>query len=79
MLESRFNKVPDLRFVTLFKKPPTQVFSCEICETFNNTYFHRTFPVAASDFLGNSLIFKKSVFYESLPLKLPVIFSENFL
>ena len=37
------------------------------------------FPVPASDFLGNSLIFKKSVFYESLPLKLPVIFSENVL
>ena len=79
MLESLFNKVAGLSFVTLSKKPPTQVFSCEICETFKNTYFHRILPVVASDFLGNSLIFKKSVFYESLPLKLPVIFSENVL
>ena len=79
MLESHFNKVAGLRFVTLLKKPPTQVFSCEICETFKNTYFHRTLPVAASDFSGNMQIFKKSVFYESLPLKLPVTFPENFL
>ena len=79
VLESLFNKVAGLRFVTLLKKPPTQVFSCEICETFKNTYFHRILPVAASDFLGNSLIFKKSVFYESLSLKLPVTFPEKFL
>ena len=79
MLESLLNKVAGLRFVTLLKNPPTQVFSCEICETFKNTYFHRTLPVAASDFSGNMQIFKKSVFYESLPLKLPVTFPENFL
>ena len=79
MLESLFNKVAGLRFVTLLKKPPTQVFSCEICETFKNTYFHRILPVVASDFLGNLLIFKKSVFYESLSLKLPVTFPEKFL
>ena len=44
-----------------------------------NTYFYRTLPVAASDFSGNMQIFKRSVFYESLPLKLPVTFPENFL
>ena len=78
VLESLFNKVAGLSFVTLSKKPPTQVFSCEICETFKNTYFHRTLPVAASDFSGNMQIFKKSVFYESLHLKLPVTFPEIF-
>ena len=25
-----------------------QAFSCEFCEIFKNTLFHRTFPVAAS-------------------------------
>ena len=65
MLESLFNEVVGLRFVTLLKKLQTQVFSCEICETFKNTYFHRTLPVATSDFSRNSQIFKKSVFYES--------------
>ena len=79
VLDSLFNKVAGLSFVTLSKKPPTQVFSCEICETFKNTYFHRILPVVASDFLGNLLIFKKSVFYESLSLKLPVTFPEKFL
>ena len=79
VLESLFNKVAGLSFVTLLKKPPTQVFSYEICETFKNTYFHRTLALAASDFSGNMQIFKKSVFYESLPLKLPVTFPESFL
>ena len=27
----------------------TQVFSCEFCEIYKNTFFHRTTPVAASD------------------------------
>ena len=31
------------------KETPTQVFSCEICEIFKNTFFHRAHPVAASD------------------------------
>ena len=26
----------------------TQVFSCEFCETFKNTFFYRTLPVTAS-------------------------------
>ena len=46
-----FNKVAGLRLVTLSKKKtPTQVFSCEFCEIFNNTFFHRTPLVAASYF-----------------------------
>ena len=31
----------------LQKETPTQVFSCEICAIFKNTFFHRTSPVAA--------------------------------
>ena len=31
------------------KETPTQVFSCEICEIFKNTFFYRTHPVAASE------------------------------
>ena len=30
------------------KETPTQVFSCEFCEIFNNTFFQRTTPIAAS-------------------------------
>ena len=40
--------------------------------------FHRTLPVAASDFSGNLQVFKKGVFCESLHLKLPVTFPEIF-
>ena len=28
-----------------------KVFSCEICEIFNNTFFYRTPPVAGSEFI----------------------------
>ena len=32
------------------KEALAQVFPCEFCETFKNTFFYRTPPVAASDF-----------------------------
>ena len=35
---------------------PTKAFSCEYCEIFKNSFFHRTPPVAA--FGGSSRIFK---------------------
>ena len=35
-------------FTNFIKNTPTQVFSCEICKTFKNTFFDRTPPVAAS-------------------------------
>ena len=34
-------KLPDFR--------PTEVFSCDICKLFKNTFFYRTPPVAASE------------------------------
>ena len=42
VFESFFNKVPGLQ-------TPTQVFSCEICKIFRNTFFNRTTPMAASE------------------------------
>ena len=41
------------------KKSSTQVFSCEVCEIFNNTFFYRTPPVAAS-----ALLVAASVFFQ---------------
>ena len=38
-LESLFNKVADLQDL--------QVFSCEYCDTFKNSFFDRTLPLAA--------------------------------
>ena len=45
-----FNKVAALRSTALSNKKETlvQVFSCEFCEIFKNTSFHKTAPVAAS-------------------------------
>ena len=42
-LGSLFNKVSGLRLST---DTPTQMFSCEFCEIFNNIFFYGTPPVA---------------------------------
>ena len=47
MLESFLNNVSGLRPATLLKETPTQVFSCEICEFFRNTYFEEHLQTAA--------------------------------
>ena len=48
-----FNKVGVVKYFTNFtgkhQETSTQVFSCEICEIFNNIFFYRTPPVAALD------------------------------
>ena len=46
MLESLFKKVECLE--SLLKETRTQVFSCEYCETFKNSFFYRTPLMAAS-------------------------------
>ena len=46
-----FNKVADLRPVTLLKKTLAQVFSCEFCEISKNAFSYRTPLVAASDYV----------------------------
>ena len=44
-----FNKVAGLTPATLLKKKTlAQVFSCEFCELFKNTFFYRTPPVTGS-------------------------------
>ena len=43
-----FTNVQTLRPATLFKKTPTQVFSCEICEILMSTYFEEHLRTAAS-------------------------------
>ena len=48
-LESLFNKVVDLRPATLLKKSLQHIFSCENCEIFKNTFFHRTTLLAACE------------------------------
>ena len=45
MLESLFNKVS-------LKQTPIQVFSCIICEIFNNTYFEEQLRMTASGNYG---------------------------
>ena len=59
MLESLFNKVTGL------KDTPTQVFSCEICGLFKNTFFNRT-PPDPGDLCG---LFGNGIFwsFSSLP------------
>ena len=43
MLESLFNKVAGLKSCIFIKKEtPTQLFSCEYCEIFKNSFFYRT-------------------------------------
>ena len=48
-----FNKVAGLRPATLLKKTLAQVFSCEYCEIYKNTFLQRTTLMAASDAAGN--------------------------
>ena len=38
------NKVAGLRPATLLEETPTQVFSCEFCEIFKNTFSYETPP-----------------------------------
>ena len=45
--------------VSLFKSCRQEVFSCEICNIFKNTFFHRTPPEAAS------VIFKEMTLYSA--------------
>ena len=43
-----FNKVAGLAWNFIKKESLAQVFSCEFCEIYNNTFLYRTTPVAAS-------------------------------
>ena len=54
----------------VFKSLRTKGFSCEFCNIFKNTFFHRTAPVAASENLkAEAVVWRRSVkklFFEIL-------------
>ena len=56
------NKVADLRPATLLKRTVAQVFSCEFCEIYKNTFFHKTPLVAASALSYIVAMFVNSLF-----------------
>ena len=59
MLESLFNNVACLRPsgpATFIKKTPVQVFSCEFCEIFKNTYFVENLRAAVPEDTGQVII-----------------------
>ena len=56
MLKSLFNKVAGLQaYIFIKKETPTQVFSCEHCEIFKNTYSEVHLRTTASVFLKSKL------------------------
>ena len=61
-----FNTVADLRPATLLQKRPWhRCFSFEFCQISNNTFFHRTPLVAASELHTGDLYFMKPSFLMS--------------
>ena len=56
MLESLFHKVAGLQARNFIKKRLQQVFYCEYCEIFKNSFFDRTPPVAAFEICKNILL-----------------------
>ena len=56
-----FKKVGGLRPTTLLKKTLAQVFSCEFCEIFNNTFFTRHLWTTASTFIYKNNLKKKRI------------------
>ena len=65
MPQSLFHKVESLRTTTLLKKTLAQVFSCEFCEIFKNTFFtehHRatTFGLKGAILSKSSLVCESS-------------------
>ena len=46
---SQKNTFARVSFVSFFNKVAGLIFSCELCEIFENIFFYRTIPVAASE------------------------------
>ena len=64
-----FNKVAGLRPAALLKKETlAQVFSCEFCDIFKNTFFHRR-PLVAASTLGRNEKAKQNTQQTTAPLK----------
>ena len=66
MLKSLFHKVTGLKTYIFIKETPTQVFYCEYCEIFKNTYFKEHLSTNASEEITFSLNIK--VFYRFILL-----------
>ena len=72
MFESLFNEVAGLKAYNFIKKEtPTQVFSCEYCKNFKNTYFEKHLQMTTS-VNSRSAIFQESL---ALPFKLNALTS----
>ena len=48
-VEPLLNKVVSLQAYNFLKETPTDVFSCEICDIFKNTYFEKHLRRTASE------------------------------
>ena len=44
-----------------WKDTPAQMFSCEICEVFKNTYFEGHLQMTASEFIGDTTLFHETI------------------
>ena len=53
VLESPFNTLQHSRPAYSLKETPTQVFSCEYCKIFKNTYFEENLRATASAILAS--------------------------
>ena len=64
-----------------FKETPTQVFSCEYCEIFKKSFFHRTPLVVASENLGYDFNCKfiPETAIESPSKHFPLCFLQSFV
>ena len=69
VLESLFNKI-------LLKGTPTQVFSCEYCKIFKNTYFEEHLPMAASVWRHKNI--EKHLFL-GIRMFLPTLFETEYI
>ena len=66
VLEFLFKKHAGWRLTTSLKKTSTHVFSCEVYETFKNTFSYRTPPIFASALpVAASVFFLKEVLFNS--------------
>ena len=46
---------------TLLKRDSKQLFSCEICEIFKNTYFEEYLRTTTSEFIGNTTLLRETI------------------
>ena len=66
-----FNNVADMTACNFIKtETPTQVFSCEYCEIFKNSFFYRTPSVAVSDQILNK---DHEVYFDNYLTSIPLL------